>query len=96
MESVGINHPLCDPLQMRLSLESEDVYLIALYTNWHLRKAVKKDQVDAFVRRMAELNIPLQDKPKWYLDFYNVYWTSPGEFDTRYSESSIPKARHEI
>lgn len=62
---------------MRLSLESEDVYLIALYTNWHLRKAVKKDQVDAFVRRMAELNIPLQDKPKWYLDFYNVYWTPP-------------------
>lgn len=72
MESVGIKPPLYDPLQTRISLQSEDVHLIVLYTNWHLRKAAKKDKVDAFARRMAELGMPLQGKPKWYLDFYHV------------------------
>ncbi len=87
VESVGINHPLYDPFQMRFSAESVDLHLIVLYTNWHLRKAVKQEQVDAFVRRMAELGMPLQGKPKWYLDFYNIYWTTPGEFDPYYNES---------
>ncbi|KAI0940688.1 hypothetical protein AcV7_003000 [Taiwanofungus camphoratus] len=60
---------LAGTLAIKVALKPTQRFIISLYTNYTLEKAISDDAVEKLQRRLG-----YSDKPKWFLDGERWYW----------------------